>query len=243
MISFSGQAILLDIEGTTSSVRFVYDQMFPFVREHLDRFLADHWQHDSLKESLELLANDLDYDSFEIWCGDKSPNVAQRKVANEVIRLMDGDIKATGLKSLQGLIWKSGFNSGVLRAHLYDDVVPALDRWLAAGKEIRVYSSGSIHAQKLFFGHSIHGNILDRFRGHFDTTTGSKKEAASYTTIAAEFAIPPSEILFVSDIVAELDAASAAGFAVALSLRPENEPQPPHSYPTVESFDQIQLVG
>src|SRR4029079_14455426 len=107
-------------------------------------------------------------------------------------------------------IWQSGFESGELKAHVYDDVPPALAAWNAAGEDVRIYWSGSVQAQKLFCGHTIAGNLLTSFRGHYDTTIGGKKEAASYQKIAAEFELPASEILFLSDVVAELDAARAA---------------------------------
>jgi enolase-phosphatase E1 len=139
-----------------------------------------------------------------------------------VLRLMDADAKATGLKQLQGLIWKSGFESGELKAHVYEDVPPALESWTAAGKDVRIYSSGSVQAQRLFFGHTIAGDLLPRFRGHYDTTTGPKKEAESYRKIAAAFGLPLTAILFLSDIVTELDAAREAGLATALVVRPGN---------------------
>src|SRR5262249_52930599 len=160
-------------------------------------------------------------------------------VCKEVTRLMDADAKATGLKQLQGLIWQRGFESGELKAHVFDDVPPALTAWNAAGKDVRIYSSGSVQAQKLFFGHTIAGNLLPQFRGHYDTTTGPKKEADSYRRIAADFKLPPSDILFLSDIVAELDAARAAGLKTALCIRPGNAPAQnsagePH--PAIENF-------
>src|SRR5262249_37415562 len=134
--------------------------------------------------------------------------------------LMDSDAKATGLKALQGLIWQSGFESGEMKAHVYEDVPLALAAWNAAGKDVRIYSSGGVQAQKLFFGYTIAGDLLLQFRGHYDTTTGPKKEAESYRMIAADFGLPPDEILFLSDIVAELDAARAAGMQTGLVVRP-----------------------
>ena len=123
---------------------------------------------------------------------------------------MDGDVKATGLKQLQGLIWRAGFESGEMQAHVYDDVPPALAAWDAAGIDIRVYSSGSIAAQKLFFAHTIAGDLLARFRGHYDTTTGPKKEAESYRLIAEDMGRSPETILFLSDVVARQQAQQVA---------------------------------
>jgi len=156
---------------------------------------------------------------------------------------MDGDVKATGLKQLQGLIWEAGFTSGELKAHVYDDVPPALSAWNQAGLDLRVYSSGSVQAQKLFFGHTIAGNLLPLFRGHYDTTTGPKKQSSSYTAIAAAFALPPQEILFLSDVPAELEAAKEAGLQTALVLRPGNAAvKPGHGHQEIGSFAEITIA-
>jgi enolase-phosphatase E1 len=158
---------------------------------------------------------------------------------------MDADLKATGLKQLQGLIWHGGFDSGELKAHIYNDVPPALIAWNTAGKDVRIYSSGSVQAQKLFFGHTVAGDLLLLFRGHYDTTIGGKKEAVSYRKIAAEFRLQPAEILFLSDIVAELDAARTAGMQTALVVRPGNatgQTSSGESHPTIQSFAEVQLT-
>jgi enolase-phosphatase E1 len=227
VISFIGQGILLDVEGTTSSVSFVYDVMFPYVRRHLTFEVLTNWLEPEYVAAYGAIAKDAGHDSLEAWLAKENltrDNALRgaNVICREVIRLMDADAKATGLKQLQGLIWKSGFESGELQAHVYDDVPPALAAWNTAGKDVRIYSSGSVQAQKLFFGHTVAGDLLPRFRGHYDTTTGPKKEAESYRRIAADFSLPPSEILFLSDIVAELDAARAAGLATALVVRPGN---------------------
>ncbi|MBP90574.1 MAG: acireductone synthase [Planctomycetaceae bacterium] len=242
MLEFSGRAILLDIEGTTSSVRFVYDVMFPFARRELETYLREHWGEDDLADACEQIARDLGHDSLLSWAGDGDGH-ARQLVQGEVIRLMDGDIKATGLKQLQGLIWRSGFESGEMKAHVYDDVPAALAAWNEAGLDVRIYSSGSIAAQKLFFGHTIAGDLLHQFRGHYDTTTGPKKEAASYEQIASAFGLPADEILFISDVIAELEAARAAGAATALTLRPGNaEVAADHGFDELTSFEQVKLT-
>ena len=227
VISFTGQGILLDIEGTTSSVSFVYDVMFPYVRKHLTFEVLTNWMEPEYLAAFEAVARDAGHGSFDAWLATQQltrDNALRgsQLVCQEVIRQMDADAKATGLKQLQGLIWKSGFESGELQAHVYDDVPPALAAWNAAGKDVRIYSSGSVQAQKLFFGHTIAGDLLPRFRGHYDTTTGPKKEAESYRKIAAAFGLRPAEILFLSDVVAELDAAREAGLATLLVVRPGN---------------------
>ncbi len=227
MIEFHGRGILLDIEGTTSSIRFVYDEMFPFVRRQLNDFLSSHWDQPAVAEACELLAQDAGASSLADWCGTATTSAErQQAVRAEVVRLMDSDAKTTGLKALQGLIWQAGFVSGELVAHVYEDVMPALDRWTQAGIELRIYSSGSIVAQRLFFGHTQAGDLLSYFAAHYDTTTGSKKDAASYQKIAAEFGCPSPEILFLSDVVAELDAAQAAGLRTGLCRRPAMPPWP-----------------
>jgi enolase-phosphatase E1 len=224
---FSGRGILLDIEGTTSSVSFVYDVMFPYVRKHLTFEVFANWMEPEYIEAFHAIARDAGYESLDAWLKSQgltreNPLRAADVVCKEVVRLMDADAKATGLKQLQGLIWQSGFESGELKAHVYEDVPTALAAWNAAGKDVRIYSSGSVQAQKLFFGHTIAGDLLPQCRGHYDTTTGPKKEAESYRRIAADYRLPSEEILFLSDVVAELDAAREAGMKTALVVRPGN---------------------
>ncbi|MCI0361988.1 MAG: acireductone synthase [Planctomycetaceae bacterium] len=238
------RGILLDIEGTTSSISFVYDVMFPYVRKHLTFEVPTNWEEPDYIAAFEAIAHDAGHESLAAWLSThrlsrNNPLKAADVVCREVIRQMDADLKATGLKQLQGLIWQAGFESGALMAHVYDDVPPALAAWNAAGKDVRIYSSGSIQAQRLFFGHTIAGNLLSHFRGHYDTTTGPKKEADSYRKIAADFGIPPGEILFLSDIVAELDAARAAGLQTTLVIRPGNAPDQASTgqpHPQIASF-------
>ena len=218
------RGILLDIEGTTSSISFVYDEMFPFVRRKIDDFLSDQWSTKSVQECVPLLATDLGHASVDAWFGDRGENAQRRLVRDGVIGLMDADVKATGLKQLQGMIWKDGFESGELVAHVYDDVAPAIQAWHAQGIDVRIYSSGSIAAQQLFFGHCLAGDLLPLFKGHYDTTTGPKQEASSYQKIVADFGIQAGEILFISDVAEELDAAKTAGMQVLLSVRPGNKP-------------------
>jgi enolase-phosphatase E1 len=249
VISFSGRGILLDIEGTTSSVSFVYDVMFPYVRKHLTFEVLTNWIEPPYVAAFESIAKDAGRTSLAAWLAEEDltrDNALRgsQLVCREVTRLMDADVKATGLKQLQGLIWQGGFESGELQAHVYDDVPPALAAWNAAGRDVRIYSSGSVQAQKLFFGHTIAGNLLPQFRGHYDTTTGPKKEAQSYGLIAEEYGLPAGEILFLSDIVAELDAARAAGLQTALVKRPGNAPvvtgaSEPHA--EIESFAEVSL--
>ncbi len=236
------RGILLDIEGTTSSVSFVFDVMFPFVRRELAGWLQANVGSPAYLQAVDQIARDAGHPSAEAWLSNNAAQ-AQEQVIAEVTRLMDGDIKATGLKMLQGLIWEAGFASGELTAEVYPDVPPALRQWNEAGFDVRIYSSGSVAAQKLFFGHTIVGDLLPMFRGHYDTQIGGKKESASYAAIARQMEMPPEQILFVSDIVAELDAAKAAGLQTVLSIRPGNAPAPAdHCHPAVTSFAEIDGV-
>ncbi len=248
MIRFSGRVILLDIEGTTSSISYVYDVLFPYARQQLSDFLRRHWESPEVARSCDLLAADLGRPSFDAWrqevLGPQSDQTAaqQRLVAEEVGRLMDSDLKATGLKDLQGLIWKEGYASGHLQSHVFPDVPPALSRWVQAGLQLRIYSSGSVSAQKVFFAHTQAGDLLRFLSGHYDTVTGPKREAASYQAIAGDANVLPGEVLFLSDVTAELDAAEAAALQTALVVRPGNTPvEPNHGHPAIESFDQIEV--
>lgn len=244
MIEFAGRGLLLDIEGTTSSVRFVYDVLFPYARSEVAGYLSAHWEEPEVVAACEQIARDVGHPSLIAACGPQSSAADQRSfVLREVYRLMDQDAKATGLKSLQGLVWESGYTSGLLESHIYPDLVPALEAWTAARREVRIYSSGSVAAQKLFFAHTIQGNLLGYFGGHYDTVLGPKKVAESYRLLSADWGLAPDQILFASDVSAELDAAREAGFATALVVRPGNAPSPAgHGHPVIESFDQIRLV-
>jgi enolase-phosphatase E1 len=236
------QGILLDIEGTTSSISFVHDEMFPFVREHLSDFLDQSFEEHAVQAAAEQIAVDAGHQSLADWSS-KLSQEPRALVQAEVERLMSQDAKATGLKALQGIIWEDGFESGQLKAHVYNDVVPTIRGWKSQGFDIRIYSSGSIAAQKLFFGHLAgEGNCLDLFSGHYDTTSGSKKEADSYRSIAADWKIAPQHILFVSDIPEELAAAEKAGLQVLLSLRPGNKSvDQTWGFNGIQSFQEIAL--
>jgi len=238
-VSCSGRGVLLDIEGTTTSVRFVHDVLCPFARRHLRDHLADLWDTPAIREACEHMARDAGSASAAAWWGDCDEEAKRDRVCAEASRLMDADAKATGLKQLQGLVWASGFRSGALRAHVYDDVPPALAAWVAAGREVRIYSSGSVGVQKLFFGRTVHGDLTPLLSGHYDTTTGPKTDRRSYEKIAAGF-LPAPSILFISDVVAELDAAREAGMRTALSCRPGQGPvSPGHGHEQISSFDQV----
>ncbi|HYP50887.1 MAG TPA: acireductone synthase, partial [Pyrinomonadaceae bacterium] len=162
-------------------------------------------------------------------------------VAGYLIRLIDNDRKQTALKAIQGRIWQKGYESGELLGEVFDDVLPAFERWREQGKTIAIFSSGSRLAQKLIFGYSSAGDLTKFIWAYFDTTTGGKKEAASYQKIAEELGFPTNEILFLSDVVAELDAAFEAGMQTRLAIRPNNPPiDEPTMHLTINSFDELE---
>jgi enolase-phosphatase E1 len=220
------KGILLDIEGTTTPITFVYDVLFPFARTHAQEYLDDIAQRELKAE----------YDA-DLAQGLVPPLWSDSGLAF-VHWLMDQDRKSTALKNLQGKIWKDGYQRGELRGEVFPDVPGALERWYQAGRDIRIYSSGSILAQQLLFSTTRFGDLTRFISGYFDTTTGPKAEPASYRSIANAFLLPASQILFISDVTRELDAAVAAGMQVRLSLRHGNHPQPPHNHPSVSSLSE-----
>ncbi|HBI45371.1 MAG TPA: acireductone synthase [Planctomycetales bacterium] len=241
MIASGLRAVLLDIEGTTSSVQFVYEVLFPFARRELTDFLRRRWGDPDVARACEMIARDAVARS-----GDRATtegdHATPESVAAEAIRLMDGDEKATGLKELQGLIWQEGYAAGRLTSHVYPDVAPALRCWAEQGMDLRIFSSGSVAAQKVFFAHTDAGDLLPLFHGHYDTTTGPKREAESYRRIAADMKLPTTAILFLSDVRQELDAAAEAGMRTGLVVRPGNAPVTAgHAHPVVTDFGQIDL--
>ena len=223
------QGILLDIEGTTTPIRFVYDVLFPFARAHAHKHLDDETQRALKIEHDRDVARELD---------NPPPSWSSGALAY-VHWLMDQDRKSTALKNLQGKIWQEGYRRGELRGEVYPDVPPALERWNHESIDVRIFSSGSVLAQKLIFSTTPQGDLTRFLRGYFDTTTGPKNEAASYRMIADAFALPTADILFISDVVRELDAAAGAGMQTRLAVRPGNQPQPQNSYRTVTSFAEI----
>lgn len=194
------KAILTDIEGTTSAVSFVFDVLFPYAAEHLPEFVRSHAQEPQLVQVLDAVREE---------SGETDADT--QRVIEILLQWIAEDRKATPLKALQGMIWAQGYANGQLKGHVYPDAVEALTRWKQQGYQLYVYSSGSIQAQKLIFGCSVAGDLSSLFSGYFDTTTGPKREVASYQRIAQSIGLPADEIMFLSDIVEELDAAQQAG--------------------------------
>ena len=228
-------AVLTDIEGTTTSISFVYDTLFPYAEARLEPFCS---RPDPGPETAEALARLRHEYEDEIRQGaDGLPGFGNgAPYARHLMRL---DRKSTGLKALQGLIWDEGYRSGALRGQVFPDVAPALAAWARSGVRLRIFSSGSVRAQKLLFGQSAAGDLARLFEGFHDTTTGPKQEPASYRAIAAAFALPPDSILFLSDVRGELDAAAAAGLRTGLLRRPGNRPADAGPHPVYSSFSEL----
>lgn len=240
MSDVRARVILLDVEGTTSSVQYVYDVLFPYAREALPGFLSRDWSRADVVAAREQVARDAGVPSFAVWLAMRSGRDPHGELVRHLHRLMSLDSKSTGLKELQGLVWRDGYAAGALRSHVFADVGPAMERWTKAGIDVRIYSSGSAEAQRVFFAHSEQGDLTRWLRGHYDTRIGPKQLAESYRAIAADIGIAPGEILFLSDIVGELDAARAAGMATGLVVRPGNKPVAAgHGHREVRSFDEV----
>jgi enolase-phosphatase E1 len=229
-------AVLTDIEGTTTSIAFVYDVLFPYAAARLDAACARPDPGPELRDALARLREEHGRDSADAAAEPPPPFGDGAPYARW---LMARDRKSTGLKLLQGLIWDEGYAGGEIRGQVYPDVPPALAAWRAAGRRLRVFSSGSVQAQKLLFAHSEHGDLSRYFEGFHDTLTGPKQDPAAYTAIAAAFALPPGEILFLSDVTAELDAAVQAGCRTGLLIRPGNRPAQAGGHPAYASFAEI----
>lgn len=232
------ESVLLDIEGTVSPVSYVYEVLFPFARKYASEFLHKHFEEPAVIKAVDFMAHDAGFSNREEWLRTGDP---VQVVLSEVNRLMDADIKATGLKELQGIIWKDGYDNGVLMSELFADVPDALSSWDKAGKNISIYSSGSIGAQKIFFAYTKFGDMSKYLDSHFDTTSGGKKEAASYKNISKALDFDPSKILFLSDITDELDAASEAGVQTVLVIRDGNAPQRQNEHPSIKSLAELDL--
>ena len=224
--------ILTDIEGTTSSISFVKDVLFPYARAKLPGFVHEHGHEPEVRRWLDAVAVE-------------NGGLCQDAMIVETLQgWIDEDRKHTALKALQGMVWDAGYRDGDFTAPLYPDVAPTLRAWKRSGHRLAVYSSGSVPAQKLLFSHTDAGDLASLFDGFFDTEMGGKREAASYRAIAAALGALPGDVMFLSDVVAELDAAREADMRTVLLDRREDYPQPrlgeaAHGHERVERFDAI----
>lgn len=229
------RALLTDIEGTTSSISFVKDVLFPYAAEKLPVFVRENAHDKVVADQLETM-----------WQAQPELRADLDASIQQLLTWIANDEKRTPLKTLQGLIWRTGYEQGNYHAHVYDDASAALKNWHSKGLPLYVYSSGSIAAQKLFFKHSAAGDLSNLFKGHFDTTTGAKQDTTSYHKICEAIGCAAEEILFLSDIPAELDAAATAGMRTTLLVRPEDCPLSTEAlasidHPQVSSFSEIEL--
>lgn len=195
--------VLTDIEGTTTPIAFVHDVLFPYSRDHLAEYVGQHGRDPVVRDCLKQADAKSDDEAVEVLLG-----------------WIADDRKHPALKTLQGLIWRHGYESGKFRSDLYPDVEPALKKWKARGLTLGVYSSGSVAAQKLLFGYTEHGDLTQLFSHYFDTEVGGKKEAGAYREILRRLAVSGEKVLFLSDVTAELDAAREAGMKTTQLARP-----------------------
>ena len=226
------RTILTDIEGTTSSISFVKDVLFPYARHALPKFIESHASEPEVRRWLDAVATE-------------QGGICDDRMVVEVLQgWIDEDRKHTALKALQGMVWQDGYRNADFTAHMYPDAARALREWHDAGLPLYVYSSGSVPAQRLFFGHSDAGDLTGLFSGWFDTEIGGKREANSYRRIAEAIGVAPGDVLFLSDIVEELDAAREAGMQTVLLDRREDYPmqrtgEATRGHRRVESFEDV----
>ena len=242
------RGILLDIEGTTTPIAFVHEVLLSYARSRVKNYLAAHLDSAETLADLARLREERAADMEQNLAPPALVNGLRDAEIDSIVAyvhwLIDRDRKSTALKSLQGKIWRQGYLEGTLRAPLFADVVPALKRWRRAGLKISIFSSGSSLAQQLLFAHTEAGDLTKFIDNYFDTTNGSKTAIESYRHIALALCLPAPEVLFISDVVAELDAASAAGMQTFLCVRAGNRPEAPtERYQVVQSFDDIPEIG
>jgi len=239
----SVSGLLLDIEGTTTPIDFVYKVLFPYALSHAGEFLKRNLAAPNLRPDREGLRQEHREEVLQGLAPPPydadNPDVEIESTVAYLGWLTAHDRKSPSFKSLQGKIWEEGYQTGRLRAEVFEDVPRGMKRWRDRGKNICIFSSGSVLAQKLLFAHTVAGDLSENISGYFDTTTGSKTDARSYQKIADAFSKQPSEILFVSDVTLELDAARMAGLETALCVRPGNRPQPAINHFVIATFDEI----
>lgn len=241
-ISTTGiRGVLLDIEGTTTPLAFVHEVLFPYARSNVKSYLQQNWNSPDVVEDLKKLREENAADQQQGLQPPEIANARRDTQADSAVAyvnwLIDRDRKSTGLKSLQGKIWKHGYVDGTLKSQVFPDVPTAMKHWHDSGLVISIFSSGSVLAQKLLFQHTNAGDLTPLISNYFDTLTGAKTDAQSYRHIASQLNLSPAEILFVSDVVRELVAAGESGMEAVLCVRPGNQPQHgAESYPVIHSF-------
>ena len=205
------KAIVTDIEGTTSSIDFVHKILFPYATRELPDFVRSSYEH----PEVAALLDDTRKEAEEF-------DASIERVIEILLAWINEDRKETSLKAIQGHVWRHGYERGDFTGHMYDDAVDRLRRWSNTGIDLYVYSSGSVGAQKLLFGYSDAGDLRPLFKGYFDTSIGHKKEAASYRNIIESIQVPARDVLFLSDVAEELDAAAEAGMLTTQLVRQDD---------------------
>lgn len=230
------QAVVMDIEGTTTDLAFVHDVLFPYAKTHLPELITTFVTDPAATPYPTIIRQCLDQIK-SVVLQEEGRAIDDHQCIDTLAQWMAIDRKQTALKTLQGIVWESGFNLGAFKGHVYDDVPDALKAWHAQGLTLAIYSSGSIQSQKLLFSNSLVGDLTPFLSAFFDTTTGPKQAAGSYSVIAEQLHVLPHHILFLSDVAAELDAAANAGFQVAHVVR-DARTQASH-HPSVQTFNDL----
>lgn len=219
-------AIITDIEGTTSRVSFVTEVLFPYAARELPGFIRANLSDAAVAAALDACRALM-----------QQADATVDAIIARLQQWIAEDQKITPLKALQGMVWQQGYQSGAFRGHLYQDAFTALTQWQQQGIKLYVYSSGSVQAQQLLFRYSDFGDVTPLFSGYFDTRIGAKRDISSYAAILQQLQLPPKQVLFLSDVAAELDAAKVLGIATVQLIR---DGQSPSDHPAVSSFSQIE---
>lgn len=247
------KAVLLDIEGTTTPITFVKDKLFPYVRENVKSHFESHWEEEECQADIDALRTqaaaakeDKEDKAGEIPGKDANQEDIIKATVDYVLALMDVDSKVTGLKTLQGHMWREAYKTEKILGEVYEDVVVAMKDWVSSGMKIFVYSSGSEEAQKLLFGYSDQGDLLEHVSGHYDTTVGPKQDKTSYTKIAEKAGIDVEDFLFLTDLPEEAVAAAEAGMRTTIVVREGNaalSAEDVKRFNTVKALTELAALG
>lgn len=221
--------IVVDILGTTTSINFAKETLFPFVNKNVEEILKEKWDDESVKKAVKQLKE-----------GEEELNL--EGAVKLVKELTDSGSENPGLKTIQGLVYSKGYENGELKAHVFSDVAVAFEQW-AKTRKVAIYSTGSVESQKQLFARSVEGDLSSHISNYFDQSVGPKTETDSYKKIAEELSSKPEELLFLTDNIEEGKAAKKAGFSVSLVSREGNAelPEESSSFTVVSSFKEILL--
>lgn len=239
--------LLLDIEGTTCPVSFVSDVLFPYASQQLEPYIEQHHKDADIKEILQSAIKEHNQDDNWLKGGSargrlNDPNNDRQSIGHYLKHLISIDKKSTALKDLQGRIWNNGYACGDIVSTLFPEVAICLNEWRSMNLTLAVYSSGSIEAQQLLYKYTPSGDLRPLFSHWFDTHTGPKKEAMSYSTICKQMQVQPSEVLFISDSTVECDAAQRAGVETMFSLREGNPDTNPRGHRQITNLNEVSNI-